>query len=174
MEGYIAVVSMVAYDFAPKNWAYCNGQLLSIAQNTALFSLLGTTYGGDGQTTFGLPDFRGRVPMNWGQGPGLSPRSLGEQGGSEAVTLLSTQMPAHTHSHNARDQLADSLSPQGPLPAVAVHPRPGAPPRCCAAAPTRGAPASLYSSGSATPTMNPSAIGIAGGSQPHQNMSPFL
>src|SRR3712207_1329671 len=94
----IAEIRMFAGNFAPRGWAFCQGQILSIAQNTALFSLLGTTYGGNGQTTFALPDLRGRVPMQPGQGPGLSSHNLGEQGGSETVTLISSQMPAHNHT----------------------------------------------------------------------------
>lgn len=97
MEGTMATIMMFASTFAPKNWAYCQGQLMAIASNTALFSLLGTTYGGDGRTTFGLPDLRGRVPVGTGQGPGLPNVSLGEMGGHNTVTLGIGQMPAHTH-----------------------------------------------------------------------------
>jgi microcystin-dependent protein len=98
MEGTIGEIRMFAGTFAPRNWAFCAGQLLSISQNTALFSILGTTYGGNGQTTFALPDLRSRVPVGAGQGPGLSNISLGEVSGTETVTLLTTQMPAHTHT----------------------------------------------------------------------------
>jgi microcystin-dependent protein len=97
MEGYIAEIRMFAGNFAPRNWAFCSNQLLSIAQNTALFSLLGTTYGGNGQTTFALPDFRGRTPVGTGQGPGLSNIQLGELSGAATVTLLTTNLPAHNH-----------------------------------------------------------------------------
>lgn len=97
-EPFLGMVVLLPYNFAPRGWAFCNGQLMSIAQNTALFSLLGTTYGGDGVTTFSLPDLRGRVPMSAGQGPGLSNRVLGELSGTENVTLLSQQMPIHTHA----------------------------------------------------------------------------
>jgi microcystin-dependent protein len=97
-EPFIGQIVLFAGNFAPRNWAFCNGQLLSIAQNTALFSILGTTYGGNGQTTFALPDLRGRVPLGTGNGPGLMPRSLGGNGGSEQVTLTSSQMAVHTHS----------------------------------------------------------------------------
>jgi microcystin-dependent protein len=96
-EPFIGQIILVPYNFAPRGWAFCNGQLLSIAQNTALFSLLGTNYGGNGQTTFGLPDLRGRVPVSSGQGPGLSSYDLGQVAGQEATTLLITQLPAHTH-----------------------------------------------------------------------------
>ncbi|HSX55941.1 MAG TPA: tail fiber protein [Sphingomonas sp.] len=95
---FIGQLMTVGFNFAPRNWATCSGQILSIAQNTALFSLLGTTYGGNGQTTFALPDLRGRAAMGWGQGPGLSNRSLGEVGGTENTTLISTNMPSHTHT----------------------------------------------------------------------------
>src|SRR6476620_8139642 len=100
MEGYIAESRLFAGNFAPRGWAFCQGQLLSISQNTALFSILGTTYGGNGQTTFGLPDLRGRVPIHSGgsQGPGLSPYDLGEMGGTETNTLTINQMPAHNHT----------------------------------------------------------------------------
>src|SRR3978361_2054148 len=95
---FIGEIKMFAGNFAPRNYAFCSGQLLSIAQNTALFSILGTTYGGNGQTTFGLPDMRSRSPLHWGQGPGLSSVSLGEVSGTESVTLTSGQLPVHTHA----------------------------------------------------------------------------
>ena len=98
MDPFLGQLMLVPYNFAPRGWAFCNGQIMSIAQNTALFSLLGTTYGGNGQTTFALPDLRGRVAVSAGQGPGLQNYSLGEIAGSENVTLISSQMPAHTHS----------------------------------------------------------------------------
>jgi microcystin-dependent protein len=98
MEGVLAVIWMFGGNFAPRNWALCQGQLLSIAQNQALFSLLGTTYGGDGRTSFGLPDLQGRVPMGAGNGPGLSDRRIGQKGGVEEVVLNTTQMPSHSHA----------------------------------------------------------------------------
>jgi microcystin-dependent protein len=97
MEGTIAEIRMFAGTFAPNSWAFCQGQILSIASNTAFFSLLGTTYGGNGQTTFGVPDFRGRVPVGAGQGPGLSQYSLGQMGGTESYTIANANFPAHTH-----------------------------------------------------------------------------
>src|SRR3954453_18765030 len=112
-EPFIGEIKLFAGNFAPRGYALCNGQLLAISQNPALFSILGTTYGGNGQTTFGLPDLRGRVPMHAGQGPGLTPRSLGEQSGTETVTLLSTQMPAHSHSLTADNNSADVTDPTG-------------------------------------------------------------
>lgn len=97
MDDYLAEIRLFAGNFAPRNWAFCNGQLLSISQNSALYSLLGTTYGGNGQTTFALPDLRGRVPISTGQSPGLSSRVLGANSGSETVTLLTDQIPNHNH-----------------------------------------------------------------------------
>src|SRR5215510_5189967 len=97
-EPFLGEIIMFGGNFAPRGWALCNGQILSIAQNTALFSILGTTYGGNGQTTFGLPDFRGRVPVSQGAGPGLSSYDLGEMPATESTTLLINQMPAHTHT----------------------------------------------------------------------------
>src|SRR3954452_14925268 len=96
-EPFIGEIRMFGGNFAPRGWALCNGQLLSIAQNTALFSLLGTTYGGDGQTTFGLPNLQSRIPLNQGQGPGLSNYDLGQAGGEETHTLITTEMPTHNH-----------------------------------------------------------------------------
>jgi microcystin-dependent protein len=98
-DPWLGEIALVAFNFAPQGWAFCNGQLLSIAQNTALFSLLGTTYGGDGKTTFGLPNLQSRVPLHFGQGAGLSTYALGATGGVESVTLQTTQMPAHTHAY---------------------------------------------------------------------------
>ncbi len=122
MEGTIAQILFFAGTFAPKNWAFCNGQLISIASNTALFSLLGTQYGGDGRTTFALPDFRGRVPVGVGQGPGLSPVVIGEMSGSETRTMIITEMPSHTHtasvSVGVAGSNADSDSPVGNVFAV--------------------------------------------------------
>lgn len=158
-EPYIGQIMMFAGNFAPRGWQFCQGQVLSIAQNTALFSILGTTYGGNGQTTFALPDLRGRVPMQPGQGPGLSPRTLGEQGGSENVTLISTQMPAHTHAHVASGAQGDQFSPEGNVNAVQVDPN-------------TQQPVNMYSAAPNT-TMNPASIGVAGGSQPHNNMQPY-
>lgn len=124
MDGYIAEIRMFAGNFAPRNWAFCQGQLLSIAQNTALFSLLGTTYGGNGTTTFALPDLRGRTAIHPGQGPGLSSISLGEAAGVESRTLITSQIPAHTHvttgtlAMGAKNGAGDSISPTGNYPAV--------------------------------------------------------
>jgi len=156
-EPFIGQIMMFAGNFAPRGWAFCEGQLLSVAQNTALYSILGTTYGGNGQTTFALPDLRGRLPMQPGQGPGLSPRTLGEQGGSESVTLISSQMPAHNHTLNVSSQQGDTETPVGTVLAA-----------------DNTATITNYRAAPIDGTMNPSAIGVAGGTQPHNNMSPFL
>lgn len=156
MDPFVAEIRVFPFSFAPKGWATCDGQLLPISQNTALFSLLGTFYGGDGRSTFGLPDLAGRVPMFWGQGPGLSLHDLGEQSGSETVTLLQSEIPGHAHvlSANAVDP-ADSNVP-GPTASLAQS--------------TGG---SLYQS-SANTSMAPQALAVAGGSLPHNNLAPYL
>lgn len=110
-EPFIAEIRIFAGNFAPRNWALCDGQLLQIAQNTALFSLVGTTYGGDGRTTFGLPNLQGRAPMHAGRGPGLANRRLGEMGGVTTITLSEAQMPNHTHTLVASSDDGDSLNP---------------------------------------------------------------
>jgi len=163
-DPYIGEIMIFAGNFAINGWAMCNGQLLSIAQNTALFSILGTTYGGNGQTTFALPNLMGRFPMHYGTGAGLSPRSLGEMSGTENVTLLSTQMPAHTHSMNVSSAAATAASPVGGFIAM---------PNGI----TAGTEESVAINSFGTPangTANPAAIGVAGGSQPHSVMNPYL
>ncbi len=118
-EPFIGEIKMVGFNFPPRGWAFCDGQLLAIAQNTALFSLLGTTYGGDGRTTFGLPDMRGRFPTHVGTGPGLSPRVSGQRSGTETHTLSQNQLPAHSHVVNlAAGTEGDSNDPAGRLLAV--------------------------------------------------------
>ena len=112
-EPFLGMIIIVPYNFSPRGWAFCNGQILPIAQNTALFSLLGTTYGGNGQTTFALPDLRGRVPNSSGQGPGLSSYDLGQVGGTESTTLTINQMPSHNHTVQGSSQDADSGKPAG-------------------------------------------------------------
>jgi len=155
-EPSIGQIMMVGFNFAPQGWALCAGQLLPIAEYEALFSLLGTTYGGDGEETFALPDLRGRLSAHQGQGPGRSNRTLGEVAGEETVTLLMSQMPQHNHMVNAQSGAGNSTNPTGNFPA------------------SSSAQDRMYSSSTNNATMNPSEIGFAGGSQPHDNMSPFI
>jgi len=155
---FVAEISLFAGNFAPRGYAFCSGQLLSIAQNTALFSLLGTTYGGNGQTTFALPDLQGRLPVHTGQGPGLTSRVLGEKAGTETVTLITSQMPAHDHTVSQRaGSTADSPSPLGRYPA---------PP--ASGTPYSGTTGAQMASGTAT------TLATAGGGQPHNNLMPSL
>ena len=162
MEGTIGELRMFAGNFAPRNWAFCAGQLMSISQNTALFSILGTTYGGNGQTTFALPDLRSRVPVGTGQGPGLSNISLGEQSGEAVHTLLTTEMPAHNHGINGNATgLANSAAPAGNSIGIGV-------------VPSTNTPVNMYNSAAPGAALNPQTCGIAGGSQPHNNMQPYL
>jgi len=156
-EPFIGQIIMAGFNFAPRGYATCDGQLLSIAQNTALFSLLGTTFGGDGRVTFGLPDLRGRVAIHQGQGPGLTPRTMGEVAGTEGVTLLNSEMPMHNHLVNARQQNANVKTPNGNfLGAI------------------QGTATNVYHAISDGATLNPQTIGLAGGNQPHNNMQPYL
>ena len=163
-EPFVGEIRIVAFNFAPVNWAFCNGQLLPISQNTALFSILGTFYGGNGTSTFALPNLQSRVPIGTGQGAGLSDYVIGETVGTESVTLLSTQMPAHTHT-----LMSATLNPQN---AAQNTPHPG---------PTAmiglSGPDALYTNtaSSAGPqTMASTSIAIAGGSLPHENRQPVL
>lgn len=159
-EPFLGEIRMAGFNFAPRGWAFCNGQILSIAQNTALFSLLGTTFGGNGQTTFALPNMQSRMPMHWGQGAGLSSRSIGEQSGTESVTLITNQMPAHNHTLNVADEEGNSFTPGGRIPAATVVP------------PSTNA--NSYFNGAANAAMSPNAVSVVGGSQPHDNMPPYL
>ncbi|CAB5660393.1 Phage Tail Collar Domain [Delftia tsuruhatensis] len=152
-DPFVAEIRIVGFNFAPKGWALCNGQLLPLSQNTALFSLLGTTYGGNGQSNFALPDIQGKFPMHPGQGPGLSQHDLGETGGSETVTLLESEIPSH--SHGARAGAAGGAAVASPSSAG------------LGTAPTRP-----YAAPPATATMAPPLV--AGGSQPHNNLPPYL
>jgi microcystin-dependent protein len=154
-DPFVAEIRIFPFNFAPKGWAWCDGQLLPISQNTALFSLLGTTYGGNGKSNFALPDLQGRAPMHPGQGPGLSLHDLGETGGSETVTLLQSEMPAHTHFIQASQ--ADGLErfPTGQLLATGIG-------------------VGAYAAPGATSSMAPQALPPAGGSLPHNNMMPYL
>lgn len=152
-ECFIGEVRMFGGNFAPRNWAQIDGQLLPISQNTALFSILGTTYGGDGRATFALPDMRGRVPMHAGSGPGLSQRRLGQAIGAEQNTVSTQQMPQHTHSLGALAAAADQSAPGGRVLANDGNDR-------------------IYHGGPADSDMHPSAIGMAGGGQPVNNIQP--
>ena len=154
-EPFLGEIRFVAFTFAPRGWAECNGQTLSIAQNTALFSLLGTTYGGDGRVTFALPDVRGRMPMHTGQGAGLTNREQGESAGAQATTLTVGQLPAHSHDLQGTNTEANANSPSGSLPATKQR-------------------VALYASGPVDTTMSPLAIAQTGSSQPHSIMPPYL
>src|SRR6478609_900925 len=156
LEPFIGSIVLFCGNFAPRGWALCDGQLLSIAQNTALFSILGTTFGGNGQTTFALPDLRGRVPLHPGNGVGLSPYVLGQQVGVESVTLIATQMPAH--NHNVAPRCSDG-APSTPSPVGAVFANQDQTPFYAAAG---------------TAAMAAATSTNTGGSQPHENRQPVL
>jgi len=156
-EPFVAEIRIFAGNFAPRGWAFCNGQLLQIAQNTALFSLVGTTYGGDGRTIFGLPNLQDRAPMHPGRGPGLTSRRLGQTGGNDTITLTAAQMASHKHSLRGTSEPADSADPDGAV---------------------LGSSSPLedrqYSSQTQVAGMNPSALGTSGGGQAHNNLPPYL
>lgn len=153
MDPFVAEIRIVGFNFAPVGWAFCDGQLLPLSQNTALFSLLGTTYGGNGLNNFALPDLQGRAPIQPGQGPGLSLRDLGETGGAESITLIESEMPAHTHTARAVNDAGLQSSPQGALLARA----------------------NMYKNNAANlGSMRSQAMTPAGGSVPHNNMQPYL
>lgn len=156
-DPFVAEIRIFGFNFAPRGWAFCNGQLLPISQNTALFSLLGTTYGGNGQSNFALPNLQGCAPMHPGQGAGLSLRDLGETGGSETVTLLQSEMPFHDHSLAAQSTpLGGTANPTGNTL-------------------NRVASGNLYAVSNANlVSMAPEALAPAGGSLPHNNMMPYL
>jgi microcystin-dependent protein len=147
---------MFAGNFAPRGWAFCDGQLLAVSQNDALFSLLGTVYGGDGRTTFGLPDLRGRLPIHAGHGPGLSERRLGAKGGTEKVTLTVNQLPSHPHSLEASNSASSATDPTGRALTQADQ--------------------NIYRSGAPTTNaaMAPGSLTSVGGSRSHTNLMPFL
>ena len=156
---FLSEIRIMSFNYAPKGWAMCNGQLLPINQNQALFSLLGTTYGGDGRVNFALPNLQGAAPLNSGQGVGLSDRFLGESGGSQTVTLLETEIPTHAHSARAfSTSKADQTSPAGHVWSKAQSGR---------------QPLPMYSATAGAP-MYAQALTIAGGSAPHNNLMPYL
>jgi microcystin-dependent protein len=158
-DPFLAEIRMFGGNFAPRGWALCNGQLMAISQNTALFSLLGTTYGGDGKSTFALPNLQGSAPMQQGQGGGLSDRFLGENGGEQYVTLIQSEMPMHTHTAFAYDGGGEVTTPDGAIWASAMVGRVGT---------------NMYSNAAPNVVMNPQTTSITGGSQPHNNMPPYL
>lgn len=156
-DPFVAEIRIFPFNFAPKGWAWCDGQLMPLSQNTALFSLLGTTYGGDGKSTFALPDLQGRAPMHPGQGQGLSLHDLGESGGSETVTLLQSEIPFHTHSLRGTTEDGELKSP-GPTRVLG-----------------RSIGAFAYqSSTSGLQPMSSQTLAPAGGDAPHNNMQPYL
>jgi microcystin-dependent protein len=155
-DPFVAEIRIFPFNFAPKGWAFCDGQLLPLSQNTALFSLLGTTYGGDGKSNFALPDLQGRTPMHPGQGPGLSLHDLGESAGEDFVTLLDSENPAH--SHGMRAQITDNADITNVSNVAAYAPSVGG---------------TLYQ-GASNGNLSPQALPIQGGSLPHNNMQPYL
>ena len=157
-DPFVAEIRIFPFNFAPKGWAWCNGQLMPLSQNTALFALLGTTYGGNGKSNFALPNLEGSAPMHPGQGPGLSLHDLGEVGGSDFVTLLESETPAHNHFIQAANFPGDVQAPQ---PAVAI-------------ARSGGGNAYQNNTSSNLVQMAPQALAPVGGSQPHNNMQPYL
>ncbi len=148
-EPFLSEIRIVSFDFAPKGWAQCNGQLLPINQNQALFSLLGTTFGGDGRVSFGLPDFRRRAPIHVGQG-----HTLGERGGGETHTLSTAEMPTHTHAWRASADNGTEVNPTGNVLARSLN--------------------EVYHTATSLVSLEPSTSGVRGGSQPHENRQPFL
>ena len=155
MDPFVAEIRIFPFNFAPKGWAWCDGQILPLSQNTALFSLLGTTYGGDGKSNFALPDLQGRAPMHPGQGPGLSLHDLGETGGSETVSLLESEIPSHSHSVHVSQADGISQTPAGQLLATGIG-------------------IGQYAAAGPIVSLNPNALAPAGGDQPHNNMMPYL
>ena len=155
-EPFVGEIRMFAGNFAPRGWAFCDGQLLAVSQNDALFSLLGTIYGGDGRTTFGLPDLRGRIPLHQGQGPGLSQRRLGSKSGAENVTLTTNQLASHNHDWNANTAAATGTAPQGKVLADGQ------------------AGFRLYNPVNQDTDLASTTIANTGGSQPHTNLMPTL
>ncbi len=155
-EPFIAEVRIFAGNFAPRGWAFCDGQLLPIAQNTALFSLIGTTYGGDGRTTTALPNLQGRAPMHPGRGPGLTARRLGQRSGVEMVSLSEAQMPNHTHSLNGTSSVATVFTPDN------------------TSAFARGSGAAYKTDATSLVDLASGSLQNTGGSQAHNNLQPFL
>jgi microcystin-dependent protein len=154
-QPYIGEIRMFGGNFEPAGWAFCDGRLLAISENDALFNLIGTTYGGDGEETFALPDLNGRIPIHSGTGPGLSNRILGEKAGTESVTLTVNQIPAHTHGFAASTAVGNQTNPANEVVGASPNVR-------------------LFRPVAPNVAMSASAIGTIGGSQPHENLMPFL
>ena len=152
-DQFVAEIRIYPFHFPPTGWAFCNGQIMPISQNTALFALLGTTYGGDGKSTFALPDVQGNAPMQPGQGQGLSLRDLGELSGVESVTLLVSEIPVHTHTYGVTEEQGASNNPKDNAP---------------------GAGSAIYATPAALVQMAPQMLAPAGGGLPHNNMQPYL
>jgi len=162
-DPFVAEIRIFPFNFPPKGWAFCDGQVMPISQNTALFSLLGTTYGGDGKSTFALPDLQGTAPLQQGQGPGLTDWVLGELQGSDTVTLLQSEIPAHSHAVNAQTQNASASAPAGAFLAAGHY------------GGAQGGAVNYYFTSNTPQTLLAfSAIGPTGGNQPHNNMMPYL
>jgi microcystin-dependent protein len=154
-DPFVAEIRIFPFNFAPKGWAWCDGQLMPLSQNTALFSLLGTTYGGNGKSNFALPDLQGRAPMHPGQGPGLSLHDLGETGGSETVTLLVSEIPAHPHAVSASQADGISQTPANEKLATGIG-------------------IGQYAAPNALTQLSPNVLAPAGADSPHNNMQPYL
>lgn len=157
MDPYVGEIKLVPYNFAPQGWAFCDGSLLSIADNEVLFQLIGTTYGGDGQNTYALPDLRGRAIFHRGQGPGLSPYFNGQPGGKEAVALVTTELPAHRHGVRAASAIGTQASPVGEH--LAQSPL---------------ALGNVYANNPTDSILSPASMAVTGGGGAHQNMQPYL
>lgn len=162
-DQFVAEIRIFPFNFPPNGWAFCDGQLMPISQNTALFSLLGTTYGGDGKSTFALPDMQGNAPMQPGQGQGLSLRDLGEMSGVESITLLQSEIPVHTHSLQAVEGDAGTDDPSGVLLGQGNYDTG-----------TQAGAVAFYNATTPNTPMGFNAVGLAGGSLPHNNMQPYL
>jgi microcystin-dependent protein len=153
-DPFVAEIRIFTFNFPPRGWAWCNGQILPLSQNTALFSLLGTNYGGNGKSNFGLPDLQGRTPIFYGQGPGLSLRDIGEIGGIETVSLLQSEMPNHTHQLRNTNEPAEVNNPLNATMTTAS--------------------AAIYNSATANANMNSGSLVPFGNNQPHNNMMPYI
>ncbi|HMK89120.1 MAG TPA: tail fiber protein [Methylocystis sp.] len=166
-DPFVAQVALFPYNFAPRGWAFCRGQILPLSQNTALFSLLGTTYGGDGKSNFALPNLQAATPIHPGQGPGLSSFALGDTGGESRVTLRQSEAPSHSHTMSATSTTGTTTTANNNLLALGLVPGGKTSPSAIAA---------IYSTntGNATTGLQPNSVSQAGGGQPHNNLQPYL